>query len=229
MIKATISGDIIASTTISVDDRLLFLSKLKELFARIENKYNFYGRIIKGDYLECYIDDPRFALRIALIIKNFIKSTSAYALNKSTKNESRGKYFKIYGVRLAIGVGSIERFDKENGIIEGESIQFSGRIIGNESSHNNEKRVVIKQTLFIQTSNTLWNNEFNVTVSLIDFLLTKSTSNQCAIIIEKLLGESEEQIATQLNISQSAVNQRSKSGGWNAIEKAIERFENVVQ
>jgi hypothetical protein len=228
MNKAALSGDIIASTSMSVDERLLLINKIKDLFGQLEKKYNFYGRVVKGDYIECYIDEPKFALRIALIIKCFIKSISGNSGEFEKENtESRDKYFKIYGVRIAIGIGNIEKFDRDKGIIEGEAISFSGRIISSENTHSTD-RVVIKNTLFIQTANQDWNKEFEAVLMLIDNIIAKNTANQCKIITEKLSGESEEQIAVQLNITQSAVNQRSKAGGWNAIEKAVERFESVV-
>jgi len=228
MYKAALSGDIIASTSMSVDERLLLIDRIKELFGQLEKKYNFYGRVVKGDYIECYIDEPQLALRIALIIKCFIKSISGSAVESEKENtESRDKYFKIYGVRIAIGIGTIEKFDRDKGIIEGEAISFSGRIISSESTHSTD-RVVIKNTLFIQTAKTEWNKEFETVLMLIDNIIARNTPNQCQIIMEKLSGESEEQIAVKLNITQSAVNQRSKSGAWNAIEKAVARFESVV-
>jgi hypothetical protein len=228
MYKAALSGDIIASTSMSVDERLLLVDQIKDLFGQLEKKYIFYGRVIKGDYIECYIDNPQLALRIALIIKCFIKSMSGNAVESEKDNtESRDKYFKIYGMRIAIGIGSIDKFDRDNGIIEGEAISLSGRIISSESTHSTD-RVVIKNTLFIQTVNADWNKEFEAVFMLIDNIIARNTANQCKIITEKLLGESEEQIAVKLNITQSAVNQRSKSGGWNAIEKAVLRFESVV-
>jgi hypothetical protein len=204
------------------------IDRIKELFGQLEKKYNFFGRVVKGDYIECYIDEPQLALRIALIIKCFIKSISGSAVESEKENtESRDKYFKIYGVRIAIGIGTIEKFDRDKGIIEGEAISFSGRIISSESTHSTD-RVVIKNTLFIQTAKTEWNKEFETVLMLIDNIIARNTPNQCQIIMEKLSGESEEQIALKLNITQSAVNQRSKSGAWNAIEKAVARFESVV-
>jgi len=229
MNKATLSGDIIASTSMSVDERILLMDHLKTLFAQMEQKYNFYGRVIKGDYIECFIDQPQLALRIALIIKCFIKSISGNTGESDKENiESRDKYFKIYGIRIAIGIGEIEKFDRENGIVEGEAISYSGRIISSENTTHSTDRVVIKNTLFIQTANEEWNKEFEATLMLIDTIIANNTSNQCKILMEKLLGENEEQIAVKLNISQSAVNQRSKSGAWNAIEKAVARFESVI-
>lgn len=228
MYRATLSGDIIASTSINIDDRLLLVDRLKGLFVRLEKKYPFYGRIIKGDYIECYLEEPHLALRVALIIKCFIKSITENTVESENENpESRDKYFKIYGVRIAIGVGKIDKFDRENGIIEGEAISYSGRIISSENTYNTD-RVVIKNTLFIHTPVQEWDKEFEAALMLIDNIIARNTPNQCRIIMEKLMGENEEHIATSLNISQSAVNQRSKAGAWNAIEKAVKRFESVI-
>ena len=60
---------------------------------------------------------------------------------------------------------------------------------------------------------------------LLDALISRTTALQCEVINLKLLGYTEMEIARQLKIMQSAVNQRSISGNWNAIEAMVKRFE----
>ena len=52
---SVISADIIASTSLSTNDKTLLNDKLWGLIGDLEVKYDFYGRIIKGDYIECVI------------------------------------------------------------------------------------------------------------------------------------------------------------------------------
>jgi hypothetical protein len=35
------------------------------------SKYSFYGRMVQGDYIECALKAPEYALRIALLLKTF--------------------------------------------------------------------------------------------------------------------------------------------------------------
>ncbi len=59
--------------------------------------------------------------------------------------------------------------------------------------------------------------------------MQKWTQNQAELVYYKLQNKKEEEIAKLLRISQSAVNQRTKTAQWNAIEKLIIYFERVVQ
>ena len=148
MNKSTISGDIVAFTSLSNKNKEIIEKEMYSLIDLLGEKYNSFCRIIKGDYLECVVQKPEEALQIALLIKCFIKSIE---LDHEIGNK-RFRYFKNYGVRLAIGFGSLKRFDAKKGIIDGEAIYMSGRKINKESTHNKE-RIVIKNTLFFVSSN----------------------------------------------------------------------------
>lgn len=225
MKKAVISGDIVASTSLTDEGRTHIEDELKKLLDRLQAKYNMFGRMIKGDYLECVVPDPGDALRLALVIKAFIKSISGDEILNN--DDSRFKFFKIHGIRLAIGYGELTRFEPAKGIIDGEAIYFSGRRINEELTYNKE-RIVIKNTLFFVSGNEELNKEFEPLLSLIDVLMSKATAKQCEVLYMKLMNLNEEAIAIKMNIAQPVVNQHSTSIGWNAIEKAVNRFAEVL-
>jgi hypothetical protein len=226
MKKAVISGDIVASTSLTDEGRIHIEEELKKLLEQLEVKFKMFGRMIKGDYLECVVPDPEHALRLALIIKAFIKSISGDELLNN--DDSRFRFFKIHGIRLAIGYGELTRFEPEKGIIDGEAIYLSGRRINEELTYNKE-RIVIKNTLFFVSGNEALNKEFEPLLALIDVLLSKATAKQCEVLYMKLMSLNEEAIATKMNIAQPVVNQHSTSVGWNAIEKAVNRFAEAVK
>jgi len=64
---------------------------------------------------------------------------------------------------------------------------------------------------------------------LLDGLIQKWTQNQAELVYYKLQNKKEDEIANLLGISQSAVNQRTKTAQWYAIEKLIEYFEATIQ
>lgn len=224
MIAAVISGDIIASTSLSEIDRTVIEKALKVLFKELQNYFNVYGRIIKGDYIECVVPTPMDALRVALIIKTYVKSIPIKNKEYSDK-DNRFKFFRTYGIRLAIGYGELSRFDPKKGIIDGEAIYFSGRTINDKVTYDKEK-IVIKNTLFFQSNDLKLNEEFDVILSLVDMLISKSTSKQCEVLYHKLLGYNEDFISKKLAIGQSTVNQHSRSVGWSSIEKSVKYFGN---
>jgi len=225
MNKATISSDIVSSTSLNVEQRLFLEKELKKLLRILKQAFGskiFFGRLIKGDYIECVLDDPKFALRVALIIKSFVKSLKIQANKKTNKGLNN---FKEYGIRIAVGVGELSIWNKKKGIIDGEAIYLSGRAI-NEMTSTDKK---IKNTLAFRSNQEGWNDAFAPLFSLLDVLFTESTRAQSEIIFYKLLNKSEKEISEALKKSQSTVNQHSTAVGWFAIDKAVKYFENQIK
>ena len=210
---ATISADIISSTALSVDEIIKVKQQLGGLFERLEKMYpGFWGRIIKGDSIECVILEPKYALRIALLIKSFLKS-----LDIDGNEEKR--FFQLYALRTAIGIGTMRLIDREHDIMDGEAIYLSGRKLEEMGS-------LIKGTLQIaSTSNE--KDALHAIGVLADAIVNNATQRQSQVIFYKLLGNNEHEIADILNIKQSGVNQRSTSAQWYAIDTAVNYFEQV--
>lgn len=222
--KAVISGDVIAFTSLDEIDRYKVENTLKEILSELDTKFNGFGRIIKGDYVEYYLPNPNHALRAALLIKCYLK---AIKLSQNYSKNKRVKLFKTQAIRLAVGIGKISRFNPQNGIIDGEAIYFSGRIINELSSHTNGKSL-IKETLFVKTYNDKITNRLEPIFALLDQIINKTTAKQCEVLYNKLMGLNEEAIAGKMKILQPTVNQHSTSAGWSAIEKAVLNFENLI-
>jgi hypothetical protein len=224
---AIISGDIIASTSLSDSGKQLIEESIRKLLQELKANFNVYGRIIKGDYLECYVPEISQVLRVALAIKSFIKSVQIDDIKNGIADKKRAKLFKIHGIRLAIGIGSLNRLDLENGIIDGDAIYYSGRII-NEIKTSNKQKITIKNTLFLKSDNSDFNFQMEAILNLVDVLITKGTSKQCLVLYYKLMGLEEKQIVEKLGLKQSTINQHSTSIGWQAIEKAVDFFEHIM-
>lgn len=221
-----ISGDIIASSSIDSKEKGILESQLQEFLSQLKADYDVFSRIIKGDYVECVIPNSGEALKIALAIKCFIKSLPIEKV-LSEKEKNRFKAFKTYGIRLAIGYGELSRFDAQEGIIDGEAIYLSGRWITENSTHS-KQRIVVKNTLQFLSNDDKLNRGFEPLLMLLDLTINKATSRQCQIAYLKLLGKSEEQIASDLSISQPVVNQHSTALGYNAIESAVNYFQYTI-
>lgn len=219
---SVISGDIVSSTSLNNEDRQFVEENLKTLLEDLKQKFNVYGRVIKGDYLECVVPNASEGLRVALAIKSFIKSIPIDT-NNYKKTDNRIRQFKIHGIRIAIGYGELSRYQPEEGIIDGEAIYFSGREISGETTYDKE-RIVIKNTLFFSSKSEVLNKNFKPLLALLDVLISKATARQCEVLYLKLMDNQEEEIAKRLGIGQSAVNQHSTSVGWNAIEEAVNYF-----
>jgi len=66
-------------------------------------------------------------------------------------------------------------------------------------------------------------------IYLIDTILSRCSPKQCEVIFNKLLELSEKDLSVKLNRNQSTISQHSTAAGWNAIEKAVNYFENNIR
>lgn len=226
MNKTVISGDIVASTSLSDIGRAKVENALVALFEILQKDFGTYSRIIKGDYIECVLQAPEESLRVALIFKCMVKSLAEDIF--SGDHAKRLKLFKTYGIKLAIGYGELSRFDPEKGIIDGEAIYLSGRKISELSTYKKE-RISIKSSLFFVSADDQLNSQFEPLFALLDVLINKATSRQCEVLYYKLMGLKEEEIVMKLGISQPVVNQHSSSAGWNAVDMAVTYFSNTIK
>lgn len=211
---ATISADIVRSTSLETRDLIELRKRLQSLFKRIDAEMlpGFWGRIVRGDTIECFVPDGRKALRIAIIIKLFVR---LYAETVDSSYSTRQ-----YGIRFSIGLGSLRYVNEEEDIIDGPAIYISGR---------NLDAIGVKREVYSAIG--LETDELGVHwllesyVSLIDNLIRSYSIKQAQVVFYKLLGYKERQISELLNIYQSAVNSRSSLANWGLLEMAIKDFE----
>ena len=211
---ATISADIVNSTSLETRDLIELRKRLQSLFERIEADMlpGFWGRVVRGDTIECFVPDHGKALRIAIIIKLFVR---IYAETVDSSYSTRQ-----YGVRFSIGLGDLKYVDRKEDIIDGSAIYISGRNLDSISA----ERDVFSAIGFESDSIGIhW--LMGSYVSLIDNLIRSYSIKQAQVVYYKLLGYKERQISEILNIYQSAVNSRSSLAKWNLLEMAIKDFE----
>lgn len=225
IMNATISADIISSTSLSSSQLMVVVSEVRALFQQIEKQLNnremlFWGRIVKGDTMECYLKEPHYALRIALLLKTTVL-TVPVKYNKS----SHSVLFKKYGVRMAIGIGDMRIVDKGKDIMDGTAIYLSGRKIAEQTTNGKQKNMV-KRTLYFACQDALLERQLNVYLSFVDQLLRLATTRQIQVLQQKLMGYTDKVAATNLALkSASTVNQHCTTLGWNAIDGLLNYYE----
>jgi hypothetical protein len=203
MFKAVITGDIIHSSQLSDYSKITLMDEVNEVLNSFGKKKIMRAEIYRGDSFQCLINQPKNALRIALSIKTYIRSLS---------DES------VYDARLSIGIGKVDLVMKQLSLSNGEAFHISGRLIDEMKKH--------KKGISIASADN-YNAELQMESILLDALLAKTSALQCKVINLKLNGHTEIQIANLLKITQSAVNYRSNSSNWNAIDAMVKRFENI--
>ena len=214
--NATISADIVNSTSLETRDLIELRKQLQSLFDRIEADLvpGFWGRIVRGDTIECFVPDCGKALRIAIIIKLFVR---LYVDNAECSYPTRQ-----YGIRFSIGLGNLKYVNKKDDIIDGPAIYISGR---NLDAISLERDVFSAIGLESDSIGIHWLLESYV--SLIDNVIRSYSIKQAQVVYYKLLGYKERQISEILNVYQSAVNSRSSLAKWGLLSAAIIDFENL--
>ncbi len=225
MLNATISADIVSSTSLNVEELTLLQAEIRHFLDELSknSQGSDWGRLFKGDSVEIFLLDPRKALRIALLLKALVKKAPVSL--KSNKNAKR-ILFRKYGIRLAIGIGEMRIADQKNDILDGKAIYNSGRLLEGQQKTTKDKPS-IKRSLFFGSNDAVLNAQMDVILGLLDAILKEMTTRQSEILYYKLLGANEEEIASKLSIKQSAVNQQSNSFSWPSIESAVNYFEKL--
>jgi hypothetical protein len=211
-IYGVITGDIVNSTRMKREYKEILFDMFSEALGIWGKDFGMRSETFRGDSFQCLINDPSNLLTIALIQKTFIKSLQLKNMTpKKIKNQSG------FDVRIAMGIGTVDLASRI-AASGGEAFESSGRLIDTMKNK--------RQTLAIAT-NDEFQEELTTEILLMDAILSKTTSHQCEVINLKLLGYTEAEIANRLHVGQSAVNQRSNSGSWLAIEAMINRFKKI--
>lgn len=210
---ATISADIIRSTSLKTDDLIELRYRLQDLFNIIEKDCpGFWARIVRGDSIECFVPDYRYALRIAILVKIFVK----IHVGKFNCSE----FLQRYGIRFSIGIGRIKYVNKEDDIIDGPAIYLSGRNLDEISGRDG-----VRSAFEIEGDLKPLSNILDSYTALLSNLVDSYSTKQSEVIYYKLRGYKEREISERLGIYQSSVNMRASSAQWNLLFTSIRDFE----
>ncbi|MCH6256882.1 hypothetical protein MLD52_10010 [Puniceicoccaceae bacterium K14] len=224
MMHAVVSGDVVAFTSLSVKRRAFLEERFSILLSDLSESMEIFGRVVRGDFLEFYVPRSSDALRVMLLVKSFVRS------QEFPEEQVADKHVRLHlehGIRLALGMGALERLDLEKGVLDGEAIYMSGRLLNEEKTHD-KQRITVKRTLFFKSSDSAMEAEIEVLVVLLDEILKRTTGKQSEVLYHRLMGKDEKDIAAELGKSQSTINQHTTQAGWSAIECAVNRFETLV-
>jgi len=211
---ATISADVVRSTSLKTEDLIALRNSLRELLDNFERDYpGFWARIVMGDSIECVIPEYKYALRVAILIKLFVKMwVDACGCNELLKR---------YGVRFSIGIADIDYANKTEDIINGPAIYLSGRNLDEITRRG------LYTVMEIENVPKSFSNVMDSYVALASNLVDSYSAKQAEVVFYKLLGYKEVDISKLLGIYQSAVNMRSTSAQWGLLNTAIKDFENM--
>jgi predicted DNA-binding protein YlxM (UPF0122 family) len=209
-IYAVLTGDLIGSSRFRIDEREKVISNLKDSFKMISSDIITSQFVIfRGDSFQGVLSRPDEALNAALIIRSSLLS------------RFKGKRARL-DARIAIGIGTIDYLPgNQVGEGDGEAYRNSGPEL--------DKMKKREQNLIIKTPWAGINEELRIECSLLDALIQRWTKEQAEVILYHITkGVTQEEIAKILSISQPAVFQRLKIGGYWAVQAFLEHFEVII-
>ena len=211
---ATISADIVRSTSLQTEDLLVLRERLKRLLDDFEQSYpGFWARIVRGDSIECVVPEYRYSLRIAILIKLFVKIL--------VDGFECHELLHRHGIRFSIGIADISYADKVEDIINGPAIYLSGRNLDDISRRD------LFSAFEIEAVPAAFNDCMESYVALLSNLVDSYSAKQAEVVFYKLMGYKEVDISRRLGIYQSAVNMRSTSAQWGLLNTAIKDYEQL--
>lgn len=212
---ATISADVVRSSSLSAEDYLVLRDELAAFLGKLEKSCaGFWARIVRGDSVECFVPEYHGSLRIALLLKLYVKMLVG-PMDCSDQ-------LKKHGIRFSIGVAEEDYSSREKDLLRGPAINLSGRNLDAIS-----KRDEFFSAFEIDRARREVNGFVDSFVSLLSDMTDAYSVKQAEVVFYKLQGMREIQIAERLGIRQSSVNIRSTGAGWNLLARAVEVFENL--
>ena len=210
---ATISADIVRSTSMNTEDLIVLRNRLRDLFQDFEKDYpGFWARIVRGDSIECVVPNYNDALRIAILIKLYVKMR--------VSEFDCSEMLQRYGIRFSIGVADIKYADKKEDIINGPAIYLSGRNLDEISRREN-----VMTAFEIGQAPKPLSNLLDSYVAMVSGIVDSYSAKQAEVVFLKLLGFKEIEISERVGISQSSVNTRAANAQWGLLNTAIKDFE----
>ncbi len=214
---AVLTADLIDSSLYEEKVLKQVLDTLKQEFKGITNEYDpneVRLQIYRGDSFQGIIKSPENALKIALQIKTAINRIH---FKETVKSKA---YSKIADFKIAIGIGEQDLEREAISESNGPAFQYSGRTLDEMKSEHRKTK--------LKTDVEEINNEFNTSLFLLDTITDKWSTASAEVVYYLLKDLKEREVAAAINISQSAVNQRKKAAGWDAISVLLDRYRDVI-
>ncbi|WP_423148293.1 hypothetical protein [Rubrolithibacter danxiaensis] len=194
---AVITGDIAGFTSLKDKQRESLIAQLKEIFASWTEKG--YAELFRGDSFQLLVPDFETSIKRSLQLRCWFKKVTP------------SKQKTVLDAKMVIGLGEISYFNNSVLDADGEAFHYSGRTF--DKMEETGLRIVTKDEKI--------NKQLDVITDLMNVIIGNWTTGQSEVIYQLLEDKTQQQIADNLHIAQSAVNNRIKLSRWKEIEKTI--------
>lgn len=240
--RAVITADILNSTQFLPDISNRWLTELISLLKNSnEFQWALTPEIFRGDSFQGVLEHPEEALKVAIAARTFMRSRKTNSVRMASKIRMKNVFEErsdepIYitkitnaafplnkeipevDIRIAIGIGKVDRMTDRPGTSDGEAFRLSGSLADRIKQQKARIGIVLPSQA----------DSLSAVMDILETLVGSWSAPQCEVILGLLNNESVSTLATKLNISKSAVSQRLKTSNWWAVERLIQTFPELI-
>lgn len=212
---AVITGDLVSSSELKYEERVSFLSYLRNSFDLIQEQLQLQGdiflpfEVFRGDSFQTVINRPEHALLASILM--LLKLSSYNAKSKEP------------AARISVGIGTVDYVPESGSVGEADGMAF--RLSGKALDNMKEKG----QYLLVTTQDPALNLMFESQCAFFDLVAARWTDVQKEILLERLSGSTQEEIASKRGKSQSSVSQSLNAAGFDAVKKFLDNYESLFE
>ena len=214
-IYAVMTGDIIGSTRLTERFGSSWVDDLRDSLDYLKKNSLVPPSIFRGDSFQIATSNPDSAIKDAIILR--LKLISSFKVDET---------YPRLDARIAIGLGKIDYLPtgKDNyniGEMSGEAFRNSGQLL--DRNLKGDRNLIVK---------TPWpevDAEMDIHCLVVDRLISKWTTKQCAAVMYKLDDYNLKEIGEKLKISFSAVGRRLKKTDYDIVVRIVERYSEMIK
>lgn len=207
MIKGVITGDVIGSSQIKLEDRTQLLNCFYEMKDELQSISPFEMELFRGDSFQLLVDKPEMTTKLAILLRaGLIQYTPS-------------KKEVIWDAKVSIGIGAVDFISDEIITSDGEAFQYSGRQFDKMG----------KQRLVVTTPWSEVNEELAVSTPFADDIITRWSIKQAEITYMSLIrNQSQKELAESIGTSAQNVSKILTSAKEGLMRNYIERSIKII-
>lgn len=206
-IGAIITGDIVDSTLMTSSERNQMLSLLSSLPGMLSSLSKIDLEIFRGDSFQIRVYDIACSLKIAIVIRAFLRSNSFVSYNKQ------------WDARLALGIGALDYETANIGASDGEAYRLSGKCLDS----------IGRARLRVETPWVDLNEELFITTSFADDIVSAWTQSQSRVLLQYFTTDmTHAEIGGALGVTRQNVDKALKTAKIDLIDMYLHRFIQLI-
>ncbi len=207
IIKGVITGDVIGSSQIKLEDRTQLLNCFYEMKDELQSISPFEMELFRGDSFQLLVDKPEMTTKLAILLRaGLIQYTPS-------------KKEVIWDAKVSIGIGAVDFISDEIITSDGEAFQYSGRQFDKMG----------KQRLVVTTPWSEVNEELAVSTPFADDIITRWSIKQAEITYMSLIrNQSQKELAESIGTTAQNVSKILTSAKEGLMRNYIERSIKII-